>query len=103
MELIKVENGVSLLSPEVSKQIAELETKAKEIKAAEEALKEAIKAEMESKGIIKLDTPELAITYVQPTYSERFDSKSLKADDEELYNRYIKISNVASSIRIKVK
>lgn len=92
-----------LLTPAVQNQIVEFEKQAKAVKEAQEKLKEAILKEMEEKGIIKLDSEELTITYVAPTYSERFDSKALKADNEELYNKYIKLSKVKSSVRIKVK
>lgn len=92
-----------ILNPEVSKQIVEFEKQAKAIKEAEENLKALILAEMEANGIVKLDTPEITITYVAETYRESFDSKALKADDENTYNKYIKIGNVKPSIRIKVK
>lgn len=92
-----------LLTPAVQNQIVEFEKQAKAVKEAQEKLKEAILKEMEEKGIIKLDSEELTITYVAPTYSEKFDSKALKADNEELYNKYIKLSKVKSSVRIKVK
>lgn len=92
-----------LLTPEVQNQIVEFEKQAKAVKEAQDKLKEAILKEMEEKGIIKLDSEELTITYVAPTYSERFDSKALKADNEELYNKYIKLTSVKSSVRIKVK
>ena len=100
--IIKNENGL-ILNPEVSKQIAEFEKYAKVIKEAEDNLKALILAEMEKNNIVKLETSELAITYVAETYRESFDSKALKADDESIYNKYIKISPVKSSIRIKVK
>lgn len=92
-----------LLTPAVQNQIVEFEKQAKAVKEAQEKLKEAILKEMEEKGIIKLDSEELTITYIAPTYSEKFDSKALKADNEELYNKYIKLSKVKSSVRIKVK
>ena len=100
--IIKNENGL-ILNPEVSKQIAEFEKQAKVIKEAEDNLKALILAEMEKNNIVKLETSELAITYIAETYRESFDSKTLKADDESTYNKYIKISPVKSSIRIKVK
>ena len=100
--IIKNENGL-ILNPEVSKQIAEFEKQAKAIKEAEDNLKALILAEMEKNGVVKLETSELAITYVAETYRESFDSKSLKADDESTYNKYIKIGKVKPSIRIKVK
>ena len=104
MELIKVENGISILSAETSDMIANFERQIKALKEQEDALKEAIKKEMEEKGIIKLedDFNGLSITYVAPTYRETFDSKKLKADNPDLYDEYVKISNVKSSIRIKV-
>ncbi len=100
--IIKQENQL-ILNPMISKQIAEFEKQAKAIKEAEDKLKAAILAEMETQGIIKLDTEDLTISYVSETYRESFDSKALKAEDEELYNKYIKLSPVKSSIRIKVK
>lgn len=103
MDLIKVENGVSLLDTQVSHKIAEFEKTIKQLKEAEEELKKQILDEMESKNIIKIDNNDLTITYVQETYRETFDSKALKNDDEELYNKYIKISSVKPSIRIKAK
>ena len=101
--LIKTETGVIILNPVVSQQIAEFERQAKAIKEAEDKLKANILAEMEANNIIKLDTDELTITYVAETYRESFDSKALKAEDEATYNKYVKISPVKSSIRLKVK
>ena len=99
-----VNNGNNLvLKEDISKQIAYLETIAKQVKEAQEEIKNGILKEMEEKNIIKLETNELIITYVADTYRESFDSKTLKAEDEELYNKYVKISPVKSSVRIKVK
>lgn len=92
-----------LLTPEVQNQIVEFEKQAKAVKEAQDKLKEAILKEMEEKNIIKLDSEELTITYVAPTYKETFDNKAFKKDNEELYNKYIKLSSVRSSVRIKVK
>ena len=92
-----------VLSLEVQTKIVEFERQAKAIKEAQDKLKEAILKEMEEKQIIKLESDDLLITYVGTTYRESLDSKQLKADDEALYNKYIKISPVKSSIRIKVK
>lgn len=100
--IIKQDNTL-ILNPTVSKQIAEFEKQAKAIKDAQDKLKADILAEMETQGIVKLDTEDITITYVAETYRETFDSKSLKAESEETYNKYIKISPVKPSIRIKVK
>jgi len=102
-ELIKVTKENAILTEEKASKIVALERAAKQIKEEEEALKAAILAEMEAKGIIKIDMGELLITYVAPTDRETFDSKALQKDDPDLYDAYIKISPVKSSVRIKVR
>lgn len=102
-ELIRIENGVGFLDPEAIERIVVLERVVKAAKDAEEKLKAAILDEMENKGIIKLDSDRLAITYVAPTTRERFDSKALRADLPEVYDAYAKISPVKASVRIKLK
>lgn len=103
-ELITMtEQGVALLSMEVASKIADFERKVKEIKDAEDKLKNAIKEEMASKNIIKLETNDLTITYVAPTTRESLDSKTLKNELPDIYNTYVKILEVKDSIRVKVK
>ena len=103
-DLIKIENGISILDLETSNKIAEFERAMQAIKEQEEALKEAIKAEMENKGIlsIKDETNGMTISYVSPSNRETFDSKKFKADNPDLYDEYVKFSPVKSSIRIKL-
>ncbi len=103
MELIKVYGEAAILDGTTAKHIAEFEKMAKDIKAKEDELKKAILAEMESKGIIKLETDELTISYVASTDRETFDSKKLRADNPDLYDEYIRISTVKPSVRIKLK
>lgn len=103
MELINVYGEAAILDGTTAKHIAEFEKMAKEIKAKEDELKKAILTEMESKGIIKLETDELTISYVAATDRETFDSKKLRADNPDLYDEYIRMSTVKPSIRIKLK
>ena len=108
MELIKVETGDDGLSfaellPRVAQNIAEFERKVKELKAKEDELKKEILKEMESKGIIKLDTDELVITYVAPTERETLDTKTLRDELPDIYDAYVKIAPVKSSIIVKLK
>lgn len=103
-ELIKIENGNSLLNAEVSNKIAEFERQIKFIEEQEKALKEAIKEEMEARGISKIEDEinGMTITYIAPTHRETFDSKKFKKDNPDLYDEYVKLSPVKSSIRIKL-
>lgn len=101
--LIKFEGNTPVLDYEVQEKIAAFEKAAKNIKQAEDELKAAILAEMEAKGIAKIDSDVLAISYVAPTDRETLNSKQLRADLPDIYDEYIEIKPVKSSIRIKVK
>ena len=104
-EIIKIENGITVLDAETSGKIAEFERQLKAIKEQEEKLKKAILEEMESKGIIKVEDEinGISISYVAESYRETFDSKKFKADKPDVYDEYIKISPVKSRKRIKEK
>lgn len=103
MKLINIENNVALLNADISKQIAEFEKTIKEIKEKEDNLKQAILNEMESKGIVKIDTDDLTINYIASADRETFDSKTFRENHADLYDEYIKFTPVKSSIRIKLK
>ena len=102
-ELITIADGNAVLNAETASKIAEFEKAVKSIKEQEDALKQAILSEMEAKGIIKIDSSELLISYVAETDKEVFDSKSFKKDFPELYDGYVKMTPVKANIRIKVR
>lgn len=79
----------------VLKQIAELE---KSI----EPIREQIKAEMEKRKILNIKAGNVSVTYIAPTKRETFDTKRFKAENVDLYKQYTKVSEVKSSIRIKL-
>ena len=100
-EIIIQENNT--LSDDIEKQIVSIEKRIKKLKEQEEAMKAALLSEMEAKNLIKLETDKMVISYVAPTDRESFDSKKFRSDNPDLYDEYVKISPVKSSIRIKVK
>lgn len=102
-ELIKIENGAALLDPDTSDKIANFERAAKLIKDRSDELKAEILKEMEAKGIIKLETPEMIISYIAPTDRETFKSKEFRTDHPQMYDEYVKMSPVKASVRIKLK
>ena len=103
MELIKIENNSALLNPAVSNRIADFEREIKVLKDAEDKLKQAILEEMEQKGIVKVETEEMTITYIAPTDREKFDSKRFRSEHADIYDEYVSMTPVKSSIRIKLK
>ncbi len=102
MELIKKENGY-VLDAETTTAIKNFEMQVKAIKAKEDELKQMILEEMEKKNIIKISTEDMTISYIAPSKRETFDSKRLKEENPDLYDLYVKLSDVKASIRIKVK
>lgn len=102
-DLITITNGIAILDVEASKKIADFERKLKEIKEKEDELKKAILEEMESKAILRIETEEITITYVGSSDRETFDSKKFRAEHEDLFDEYVKLSPVKSSVRIRVK
>ena len=73
------------------------------IEEKEKALKQAILEEMEAKNILKIENDDLVLNYIAPTDRETFDSKSFKEDHQDMYDEYIKMTPVKSSVRIKLK
>jgi hypothetical protein len=103
MELISIVNNMALLEPQTASAIAEYERTMKVLKDKEDTLKKAILAEMEAKNIVKIDTPDMTISYIAPTDRETFDSKAFRKEHADMYDDYVKFTPVKSSIRIKVK
>lgn len=96
LEIGKIEEQISIV-------IADLQNKQKELINKNEELKEQIKLSMEENEVKKYENDFISITYVAPTTKNTVDSKKLKEEYEEIYNKCLKISNVKSSIRIKIK
>ena len=103
MELTVKHDGEVTLSEEASNQIVMVEKTMIELKKKEEILKKAILNEMEENGIVKFDNEYLSINYVASTDRETFDKKRFQRENPELYDEYIDIKPVKSSVRIKVK
>ena len=102
MELIKIENGY-VLDKQSLDQIKEVEKLAKSLKAKQDAIKAELLKVMEDNNIVKFENEDLLINYIGPTQRETFDSKQLKADNPDLYDLYVKLSEVKASVRIKLK
>lgn len=102
-ELIKVENGTALLNVGAERVIIEFEEEIKRVREAEAKIKAQILKEMEEKKILKIDTPAITISYIAPTDREQFDSKKFKKEYPRIYDEYVKMTPVKSSIRMKIK
>lgn len=100
-DLIKFENGQ--LAKDAIELIKIKEQQMKRFKEEYEQLKADLLEAMEQSNTLKFESDDIAITYVAPTQSERFDSKALKEASPDLYDQFIKFTPVKASVRIKVK
>lgn len=101
--MVKLENGEYGLVSDAINTIVEIEKQIKDLKALQDSYKENLLKEMEENNVLKVDTEELSISYVAPSTRETLDSKKLKEDLPDIYDLYVKFTDVKSSLRIKVK
>lgn len=91
------------LRPEVAAQLSGFLREIKALKEQEKRLNEALLAEMEAKGIVKVETDEILINYIAPTERETLDTKSLRSELPDIYDAYVRMNPVKASVRIKLK
>lgn len=102
-ELIKVKDGALDLAQDVIDNIIDIEKRAKELKELQESYKSKLLEIMENNDILKFETDEITITRKASTTRETLDSKLLRAELPDVYDAYVKISDVKGSVTIKVK
>ena len=90
-------------SEEVCERIISLEKLAKEIKRQQDNMKAEILDAMQKNGVIKIDNEFLKIAFIPEHDAEKFDSKTFKEENPDIYDSYVKLSKVKPSIRITVK
>ena len=102
-DLIKYEKGEFLLVEDAVNTITTIENEIKRLKEIQDNYKEQLLMIMEEQNILKIDIPELTITRKTSTTRESLDTKALKEELPDIYDTYVKISNVKGSLTIKVK
>ncbi len=68
-----------------------------------EKIKADLMQRMAADGKKSIDTGKVLITLKAASVQKRFDSKQLMADNEDLYNKYLKETNVRESLTFKVR
>ena len=99
--LVETESGFELRK-DLAIELYKFEKTMKELKEKEAEIKKIILEEMEQNNILKLQNENISISYVAPTTRETFDSKIFREEFPDMYDNYVKITNVKSSVRIKV-
>ena len=101
--LVKLDNGEYGLAKDVVVTVIAIEKEIKKLKEMQDYYKEELLKSMEENDVLKIDIPELTITRKLPTTRESLDSKLLKSEMPEIYDEYVKITDVKGSITVKIK
>lgn len=88
---------------EIVAQIGNLERRKKEIERQQKELHEAIKEQMLANGVKKWETDYFTATVTPAGTRQTIDSKKLKAEQPDIYNKYMKTSETQPSLRITLK
>lgn len=102
-DLVVLEDGRYGLVQDAVDTIVTIENDIKKLKDMQDAYKERLLSLMEEKDIKEIDIPELKITRKFASTKETLDSKRLRAEQPDLYDEYVKITDVKGSILVKVK
>lgn len=102
-DLIKKEDGSVILAEDSIRTIYEVENQIQALKKVQDQYKKILLEEMEKANCIKLDTDKFSISYVGETTRETFDTKEFQKKHKVLYDKYVKMTPVKSSLRIKLK
>lgn len=100
--IVKKEDNYQLTDTIIS-ELKMIEEEKKELKRKEEKIREILLKEMEDKNILKLENENISITYKAPTERETFRTKDFKKDLPDLYDTYVELTPVKSSLVIKIK
>lgn len=95
-------NEIAVLANQVERFELQLQ-QFKEIEKQYKEMKDKLYAAMEVNNIKKFETEHIVITRILPSTRESLDSKKIKADHPELFEKYKKVSTVSGSVRIKLK
>lgn len=95
-------NEIAVLANQVERFELQLQ-QFKEIEKQYKEMKDKLYAAMEVNNIKKFETEHIVITRILPSTRESLDSKKIKADHPELFEKYKKVSTVSGSVRIELK
>lgn len=95
-----------LIPKEFAKRYKALKKAQEELNEMENLVKTKLLTAFESipdREINKIDVDGISFTYVAPSKRKSVDTKKLQEEEPEIYKKFLKESNVKSSIRINVE
>lgn len=100
--LVGVETELAELY-ETEKLIQAIEQQKKDIEETAKQMRSAIVEKMKEQGLTKFENDKIIISYIAPTTAQIVDSKKLKAEYPETYEKVLKESVKSEQVRIKLK
>lgn len=100
--LVETKTGLKL-TESATKTIVEIEEQIKALEALKGELKSKIIEQMTGHGVKSIENDLVRITYVAPTTRQSLDSKALKAELPDVWNKYSKTSTVSETVKIDCK
>ena len=103
--LVLLDNGEYDVELDVKNTIFAIEKEIKRLKEMQDTYKKALIKEIEERGIINCSIKNdlFTLSYKGATTRETLDSKALKNELPDIYDTYCKISNVSSSVSVRLK
>ena len=94
-----------VLKDYAAEELVKIEIAMKDLKKRQDELKAALLEEMERENILSLENEPygIKVARIEAYDRETFDSKKFRADQPDLYDKYVRLSSVKPSIRITVK
>ena len=84
-------------------EFVRLDARIKELKALKEQALSEVQAALESAGCSYVETDGLKFTLVGATTSNRFDSTKFKADNPDMYEKYLKTTEVKAYVKVTAR
>lgn len=100
---VKTDDTLPVDIREVEKEIANIEEQAKQLKAKSDELRAGLLRVFEENNVKKYDGEYLTITRKEASTREDFDKKAFQQAHPDMYAKFVKKTNVKSSLLIKVK
>lgn len=102
-DIIKVENGVAVISPEFMTHMLSVKDQLKMLKEVDDANNEMLLEAMEKTGIIKVENDHVLVSYIASADRETFNAKKFKEENPAVYDKYCTMKPAKACVRIKVK
>ena len=87
----------------ITEVISNIAKQKEQLDAEDKKMREELEAAMNTYGINSFENQYVKITHVDATTKTTVDSKKLKVELPEVYEKYSKISNVKGYVKISVK